>query len=483
MVGEPRPSTMADGRWTMPPRAAALDALRGLAILGMVLVALQPAAVLPRWMYHAQQPPPTHEVWSYLPGLTWPDIVFPIVLFSLGAAIPLSLGRRLDSGESRARVLLAVLYRGALLLFFAIFSQHFDASVSPFQLATPAYVLGLLAFVALSGIFTRLPDTGPVGWRLLVRVAGWMLAVSMLLLVRYPDGSGFSLERSDYILQALAHAVVWGSVVWIATRRRLLLRLAVLSLVVAFRFVAWRGGWAGDLWETNIAGSFGKFGMISFLYLVIPGTIAGDAMAAWMQESSTLLEERTWTASRAAVLLAAALAFVPVMLIGVQTRLVGVATLAVAALVAFARTLVARAVTPTERLARTLVAWGSVWMLIGLLLAEYHEGMSKIDGTLSWFFGTAGLSVMMLLALLVVTDLFRRPRAVQLLVDNGRNPLIAYVANGVLILPIIALTTIKDRIERVTNTPFTGFLRALALTILIAYGVRFFTRRGIFWRT
>jgi hypothetical protein len=52
-----------------------------------------------------------------------------------------------------------------------------------------------------------------------------------------------------------------------------------------------------------------------------------------------------------------------------------------------------------------------------------------------------------------------------------------------LILPILALTTIKDRLERITSTPFTGFLRAFALTIVIAYAVRFFTRRGIFWRT
>src|SRR5687768_7342097 len=81
------------------PRALAVDALRGLAILGMVLVAVAPPAVLPAWMYHAQTPPPAHEMNTALAGLTWPDLVFPFFIFALGVAIPLSLSRRLDAGE------------------------------------------------------------------------------------------------------------------------------------------------------------------------------------------------------------------------------------------------------------------------------------------------------------------------------------------------------------------------------------------------
>src|SRR5688500_13736028 len=113
-----------------PLRATAIDALRGLAILSMVLVAVEPLGVLPAWMYHAQHPPPTHATDVHLPGLTWPDLVFPCFIFSLGAAIPLAIAPRLARGVSYAAIVRGAIWRGVLLVFFAFFRQHFDSSVS-----------------------------------------------------------------------------------------------------------------------------------------------------------------------------------------------------------------------------------------------------------------------------------------------------------------------------------------------------------------
>lgn len=61
----------------MKGRANSLDALRGYAILTMVLSATVAGSILPAWMYHAQTPPPTHAFNPELPGLTWVDLVFP----------------------------------------------------------------------------------------------------------------------------------------------------------------------------------------------------------------------------------------------------------------------------------------------------------------------------------------------------------------------------------------------------------------------
>ena len=58
-------------------RADALDALRGLAVLAMVLSGTIARKTLPAWMYHAQLPPPDHIFNNKLPGLTWVDLVFP----------------------------------------------------------------------------------------------------------------------------------------------------------------------------------------------------------------------------------------------------------------------------------------------------------------------------------------------------------------------------------------------------------------------
>lgn len=61
----------------MNNRALALDALRGYAIITMVLSATIVTHVLPGWMSHAQTPPPDHVFNPLLPGVTWVDLVFP----------------------------------------------------------------------------------------------------------------------------------------------------------------------------------------------------------------------------------------------------------------------------------------------------------------------------------------------------------------------------------------------------------------------
>lgn len=93
-------------------RAYALDALRGFAILAMVLSGTIRYKILPAWMYHAQEPPPTHTFNPNLPGLTWVDTVFPIFLFCMGAAIPLALSSRLAKGFTTKQVIVYILKRG-----------------------------------------------------------------------------------------------------------------------------------------------------------------------------------------------------------------------------------------------------------------------------------------------------------------------------------------------------------------------------------
>lgn len=59
----------------MNNRALALDALRGYAIITMVLSATIVTHVLPGWMSHAQTPPPDHVFNPLLPGITWVEIL------------------------------------------------------------------------------------------------------------------------------------------------------------------------------------------------------------------------------------------------------------------------------------------------------------------------------------------------------------------------------------------------------------------------
>lgn len=102
-------------------RASSLDALRGYAILTMVLSGSVAWGVLPGWMYHAQVGPRSNFVFDgSIYGITWVDLVFPFFLFAMGAAFPFSIGNKYRKGSSRRRIIYDSLLRGFRLTFFAI---------------------------------------------------------------------------------------------------------------------------------------------------------------------------------------------------------------------------------------------------------------------------------------------------------------------------------------------------------------------------
>src|SRR5580692_7558640 len=140
-------------------RAYALDALRGLAILAMLLSSLLPedSNALPAWMYHAQVGPPNFQWNGDLPGISWVDLVFPFFLFSMGAAFPLALSRRMDKGASSWKLFLFVLERGFLLGFFALFVMAIRPYVLSHHSTIPVNLFALLCFFILFPILTRLP--------------------------------------------------------------------------------------------------------------------------------------------------------------------------------------------------------------------------------------------------------------------------------------------------------------------------------------
>ena len=71
----------------------------------------------------------------------------------------------------------------------------------------------------------------------------------------------------------------------------------------------------------------------------------------------------------------------------------------------------------------------------------------------------------------------------QLLIDNGQNPMIAYAGINNLVIPVLALTTANRFLASLVTSPWLGFLHGAIITLLLALSVSFFTRHKIFWRT
>lgn len=123
-------------------RLTSLDALRGLAVAGMILV----------------NAPGSDEVFSVLRHSTWhgwtgADLVFPAFLVALGASVPLALARRREAGEARGALIRGVLLRAAGLFLLGLLVNVFergDAQV----LRWPGVLQRVaLCYVACAGLF------------------------------------------------------------------------------------------------------------------------------------------------------------------------------------------------------------------------------------------------------------------------------------------------------------------------------------------
>jgi predicted acyltransferase len=472
-------------------RMYALDALRGLAILAMLLSGQLPFGGndLPSWMYHAQEPPPAHEWIGTLPGITWVDLVFPFFLFSMGAAFPFALSRRMAEGAPLWRTALFILERGFLLAFFALFVQAIRPSTLSRHPTTSVWLLALLGFLILFPVLTRVPSAWSRGIRWSIRIGGWIGAILFFAFARYPDGSGFDLGRSDIIIVVLANMAVFGSLVWMLTRDHLLPRLGVLWVLFAIRLSNMPqpvDGWVHDLWLYSPAPWIYKLYYLQYLCIVIPGTIAGDLALKWARHSSAVAEHDPtcgWPTWRLAIICALMFLFVLILLVGLKARWLVSCTLTTFALCGICYWLMSGPKNEIEQLYRKLFCWAGYWLVLGLFFEPYEGGIKKDKAAMSYYFVTSGLAICVLIGLSIIIDVFKGRRRLQLLIDNGQNPMIAYAGINNFITPVLALTGGDWLLSKFAVTPWLGFCKGLIITLLMAITVSLLTRAKIFWRT
>lgn len=126
---------------------------------------------------------------------------------------------------------------------------------------------------------------------------------------------------------------------------------------------------------------------------------------------------------------------------------------------------------------------GSFFLLLGLFIEPFQEGIKKDYATFSYFFVTSGLAFMALIAFHIICDYFKCIRSTRFLVLSGQNPMIAYVATDLLIYPVLNITGIMPLLKYLYTSPWLGFLHGVLLTSLTVLITMFFTRIKWFWRT
>lgn len=462
----------------------------------MALQGMLYAYDLPAWMYHAQLPPPDHDFDPTLPGLTWVDLVFPFFLFTMGAAMPLALTRRIARGAQWWDLAAYAIRRGVLLLAFALYVEHivpWKFQDAEGRVSTGRWLWSLLAFAVLFPALVRLPR----GWKArqvwLTRAGGWAAAAVVLATVRFPDDTGFLLKRADIIIVVLAHTVTVGSLLWLVSRDNLPLRLGFMLVVLAIILGAESPGWLSRIWNACMphGTSLLSAAYLKYLLVVLPGTIVGDLLLAWLRGDATFgpadadraASAPSWGPTRHLQILGLALGLCLLVCCGLQARWLSETTFLAFVGGAAGFTLFREPRRPLEILLRRLYGWGVLWLVVGLLLEPYQGGIKKDHATISYHFVTSGLAVFALVFFSVIIDGLGRRGWLRLLIDSGQNPMIAYVGIRNLLPPLLGLLAIEQLVGRLELTPWAGFGWACVKTILLAAAVSVFTRLRVFWRT
>lgn len=496
---------------TQPParRAFSLDALRGLAILAMCLSGVVPWMGLPNWMYHAQFPRVIDgeivervTFVNTFAGYTWVDLVFPAFLFSMGVAFPFALRKRLDGGTPLWRILTQIAWRYVVLVWFAIYVRH----ITPYVIARPdptdtaSWLLGLLGFLLLFPALTRFPKQWPdwVGWTL--RISGVLLANVFLFWLNWrkleegPESIATFLRsivgQSDIILLVLANMAFFGSLIWVLTRNQPWGRLGFFVVALAGHGIhaKWHQaegmGWLGELAWSPVGWAY-NFSFLKYLFIVLPGTIIGDWLLAWMSGGKSETGELiSWPKERLWGIVAALAALVVFFHVALQARWqMAASTVGVLALVG-AVALFQKATTSTEQLLRRFYVFGAGWMILGVLLDWTEGGIKKDPSTLSYYFVSLGLAIFLLIFFLILIDILQYRRTFWLLVANGQNPMLAYVGIRNLLAPVVNLLGLESFfMNTVFQSGWGRFIWSMMKTVGLGVVVAGFTRIKVIWRS
>lgn len=147
-----------------------------------------------------------------------------------------------------------------------------------------AWLLAILCFVVLFPMFMRIPLKMPDWAHTSIKVGAYMVAAIMLATTSYADGKTFSLFSSNIIILLLANMAIFGSILYIFTMNNRWIRLGILILLMAMILGSTvDGSWTQSVFNYTPLPWMYRFDYLKYLFIVIPGSIAGEYLAEWMK--------------------------------------------------------------------------------------------------------------------------------------------------------------------------------------------------------
>ncbi len=468
-------------------RDTSIDALRGVAILGMVLSgSIAFNGVLPAWMYHAQVPPPLHQFNPTIFGITWVDLVFPFFLFAMGASIPLALKHKIHQNSSPLFFIKIACKRFLLLAYFALFTQH----LKPWSISStpniPTYLLSLLAFLLL---FFQLYTVSFSQSKILFysKYFSYLIAIGLLFVLPFKSGLGFNFYKSDIILMVLANMALFGIIIYGFTADKPWHRVAILPIIMAF-FLSSKEthfSWVKAIYSFSEIGSLKfdwlyQFYFLKYLFIVIPGMFAGEMLMKINQKENDEMHQKF---KHSIIIILLIFLLILTNLIGLYTRYLFVNFIA-SVLISFAIImLLSMEKAEQKNMYLIPIKVGIYLLFLGLFFESYEGGIRKDNSTYSYYFVTSGLAFLLTISLKLIIQLSSNNRIIHFFSMNGQNPMVAYVTGSLLLTPLLNITGLQGYFNLLNENAFAGFLKGVIFTVLVSLITIFFTKKKWFWRT
>lgn len=179
-------ATHPDDFQETPTRLQSLDALRGFDmvwIMGLepVIVELAKATHWPVFEWMAVQL--IHPDWN---GFHFYDLIFPMFLFMAGVSTPFSVGKALEQGTSRNKLLLRVIKRGLLLVILGIIYNN-GLNIKPLAEIRFGSVLGRigLAWMFANIVYLYAAERWQIFWF-------WFFIIAYWLILKFASAPGFA---------------------------------------------------------------------------------------------------------------------------------------------------------------------------------------------------------------------------------------------------------------------------------------------------
>lgn len=465
-------------------RVAAIDFLRALAIIGMVISGqMLWDAQLPAAMFHAQLPPPTFAFNPEVAGITWVDLVFPFFLFSMGAAMPLALRRREEKGVSGWQVAGSALHRFIWLAAFAIILGNTRMGRLTEFAPWAAALITLGIWALFFAMFIRLPKLDK-RQNTILNWAGFVGLIAATLLYKPLLGVEVSLYQSDIIILILASMALFGTLLWWFTRNSLPMRIVLIAGVALLKLASGvEGSWCAWLWQQSPADWLFRFEFLKYLCLVLSGSVAGDVIYRALKTGNLEQVSPQPKSNPATIALVVVMgALIGVQLWGLFVREVGWTVVLSLLLCGVGGWLLKGIKTAEQPLLKELFSLAVVLLIIGLIAEPMEGGIKKDHATTSFYFVTGAMACFVLIAALALELRFGiRFRALE---ACGANPMFAYTASSYLITPILALTTLQVWVEAFAKLgPWCGFLRGVLFALLVIAVTYPFTRKNYYWKS